>query len=37
MWAVSERHPEVVKRLIERGANVNAKSKACAFGIRPRL
>jgi uncharacterized protein len=26
MWAVSEKHPEVVKLLIERGADVNAKT-----------
>ena len=26
MWAVSERHPEVVQLLVEHGADVNAKS-----------
>jgi uncharacterized protein len=27
MWAVSQRHPEVVKALVEGGANVNARSR----------
>ena len=26
MWAVSEKHPEVAKLLVERGADVNARS-----------
>jgi len=26
MWAVSERHPAVVKMLIDHGADINAKS-----------
>ena len=27
MWAVAEKHPQVVKLLVERGANINAVSK----------
>ena len=31
MWAASENHPDVVKALIERGAEVNARSSTITF------
>jgi ankyrin repeat protein len=35
MWAVSNRHPEIVRTLVSAGANVNARTKAPAKGRRP--